>query len=125
MLAKLIKMRNRVVYACDIGISAQIAPDCVFHHSGLGVVIGDYVTIGSGCQIYSNVCLGVKGNRKNDGNPEIGNNVTIGTGAIVLGNIKIGNNVVIAAGSVVLDDVPDNVMVAGNPAVIKKRIETG
>ena len=29
LLAKLIKMRNRVVYACDIGISAQIAPDCV------------------------------------------------------------------------------------------------
>lgn len=42
---------------------------------------------------------------------------------VILGDITIGNNVVVAAGSVVVKDVPDNCMVAGNPAVVKKRLE--
>lgn len=50
----------------------------------------------------------------------IGNNVYIGTGVTILGPVHIGDNVTIAAGSVVIHDVPDNCMVAGNPAVIKK-----
>lgn len=52
----------------------------------------------------------------------IGDNVWIGAGAIVLPGCKIGNNCVVAAGSVVCSDVPDNVMVAGAPATIKKKI---
>ena len=51
----------------------------------------------------------------------IGNGVTIGAGAIILGEITIGNNSIIGAGAVVLKDVPDNVIVAGNPAEIKKK----
>mgnify|MGYP002672982789 FL=1 len=53
----------------------------------------------------------------------IGENVWIGAGAIVLPGCRIGNNCVIAAGSVVCRDIPDNVMVAGVPAKIKKSIE--
>ncbi|MBR6073152.1 MAG: acyltransferase [Bacilli bacterium] len=52
---------------------------------------------------------------------EIMDNVFIGCNSIILGGVKIGNNVVIAAGSVVTKDVPDNSVVAGNPA---KVIET-
>ena len=78
--------------------------------------------MGHRCQIYSNVCIGVKGRVNNDGDPQIGNDVVIGTGAIILGNITIGNGTVIAAGSVVLTSVPEHVMVAGNPAIEKKNI---
>lgn len=46
----------------------------------------------------------------------IGNNVFIGAGSIVLPGITIGNNVVIGAGSVVTKSVPDDCVVAGNPA---------
>lgn len=46
----------------------------------------------------------------------IGNNVMIGGNSIILCNVHVGNNVVIAAGSVITKDVPDNVIVAGNPA---------
>lgn len=46
----------------------------------------------------------------------------IGAGAIILGEITIGNNSIIGAGAVVLRDVPDNVVVAGNPAETKKYI---
>lgn len=77
--------------------------------------------MGHHCQIYSNVCIGVKGTGKGDSDPEIGDDVVIGTGAIILGNIHVGNHSTIAAGSVVISDVPENVVVAGNPAEIKKK----
>lgn len=54
------------------------------------------------------------------GRPTIGDNVALGVGCIVIGKIHIGNNVVVGAGSVVVKDVPDNVVVAGNPAKIIK-----
>lgn len=56
------------------------------------------------------------------GRPTIGDNVSIYTGATVYGGIRVGNNVKIAAGSVVFHDVPDNCVVAGNPAVVVKTL---
>lgn len=49
------------------------------------------------------------------GRVTIGNNVFIGIGSIILPNTTIGNNVVVGAGCVVAKDVPDNVVVVGNP----------
>ena len=46
---------------------------------------------------------------------EIGNNVFVGKGSIILPNVRIGNNVIVGAGTVVAKDVPDNVVIAGNP----------
>lgn len=52
----------------------------------------------------------------------IGDNVWLGGGSIILPNITIGNNVVVAAGSVVTRNIPDNVVVGGNPAKILKHL---
>jgi len=52
--------------------------------------------------------------------PTIGNNVSVYTGAIIIGGITIGNNSKIGAGAVVVKDVPDNAVVVGNPARIIK-----
>ena len=52
----------------------------------------------------------------------IGENVWVGAGAIILPGCRIGNNSVVAAGAVVCSDVPDNVMVAGVPAKVRKSI---
>lgn len=66
------------------------------------------------------------GNKKDGDNynrPYIGDYVTLGANVIIIGNVHIGNNVTIGAGSVVVKDIPDNCIVAGNPARIIKRIE--
>lgn len=52
----------------------------------------------------------------------VGNSVWIGGNAVILPGVTIGNNVVIGAGSVVTHDVPDNVVVAGNPASVIKSL---
>lgn len=64
------------------------------------------------------------GNKNNDNGllPIIGNNVVVGANVCIIGKIKIGDNVVIGAGSIVVKDVPDNVVVAGNPARIIKQL---
>ena len=53
----------------------------------------------------------------------VGNNVWIGGGATILSDVTIGNNVVIGAGVVVTKDIPDNVVVAGNPARVIKYLD--
>ena len=60
--------------------------------------------------------LGKKGNER----PSIGNNVSIGCNVCIIGGVHIGNNVIIGAGSVVVKDIPDNCIVAGNPARVIK-----
>ncbi len=58
--------------------------------------------------------------KKKGERPVIGDNVTVGANAIILGGVRVGDNVVVGAGSVVVKDVPSNVVVAGNPAQIIK-----
>lgn len=76
--------------------------------------------IGKNFTICQCTTIGNKIHGRNDLVPTIGDNVMLGANVCILGDITIGNNVVIAAGSVVIHDVPDDCMVAGNPAVIKK-----
>ena len=74
---------------------------------------------GKNLELFQNVTIG--SNRKERNGrfmPIIGNNVSIGSGAVVVGPIKIGNNVSIGANSYVDKDVPDNAVAAGLPAKI-------
>lgn len=76
-------------------------------------------SIGDNFSCIQCVTIGKKNNRR----PRIGDNVSIGCNVVVIGDITIGNNVTIGAGSVVVKDVPDNCVVAGNPARIIKFIQ--
>ncbi len=60
--------------------------------------------------------------KSKDKRPIIGNNVQCGANVTILGGITIGNNVIIGAGSVVVKDIPDNVVIAGNPARIIRNL---
>lgn len=96
------------------------------HKIGKGLVIWHgYSTvinaesIGEDCSIWHNATIGKKTILPICDKPVIGNNVSICTGAIVLGNIKIENNCTIGAGSVVVDDVlSEGATVIGNKAKI-------
>lgn len=80
-------------------------------------------TIGSHFTCCHLTTIGNGKHGRNDLVPTIGDHVSIGANATILGDITIGNNVIIGAGSVVVKDVPDNCVVAGNPAKIIKTLE--
>jgi len=63
-----------------------------------------------------------KHNNEIVGRIKIGNNCFIGMNSIVLPNVEIGDNVIVGAGSVITKNIPNNVMVAGNPFKIIKRL---
>jgi serine O-acetyltransferase len=98
----------------EIHPGAQIGQGVFIDH-GMGVVIGETAIIGDYCLIYQGVTLGGTGKELGKRHPTLGENVVIGGGAKVLGNIQIGNDVRIGAGSVVLRDVPSNCTVVGIP----------
>lgn len=81
-------------------------------HKGLGVVIGSGVTLGENVHIYPHVMIGRMSEKKR-GYPKIGNNVTIYTGAVVVGNINIGDNCIIGALSFVCRDLSPNTIIKG------------
>ena len=104
--------------------SVWISPDVkigenlhLMHH--LGVVIGSGVKIGNNCIIYQQVTLG----KSKNAFPIINDNVTIYTGAKVLGGVTIGANSIIGANSVVLTDIPKNSIAVGVPARVIKLSE--
>lgn len=103
----------RLLFSCVI--SFKLPSNTHIPHP-IGIVIGKDSKIGSNCTIMQNVTIGVKGLGEKI-SPEIGNNVFIGAGAIVLGAIHIGDNVIIGANTVVLRDVPSNSTVVTETSV--------
>ena len=53
---------------------------------------------------------------------KVGDNVTIGSNSTILGGLSIGSGSIIGAGSTVTKDIPENVICAGNPAKIIRKI---
>jgi len=90
----------------------------LFIDHGMGVVIGETAEIRDEVLIYQGVVLGGTTLEKTKRHPTVGNNVIVGTGAILLGPITIGDGARIGAGSVVVKDVPPGAVVVGIPGRI-------
>ena len=119
-------------FICDYGYNIKIGENFYSNHNITildchRVKFGDNVFIGPNCSFYCALHpIDIKS--RNEGleyaKPiTVGNNVWFGGNVVVLAGVTIGNGAVIGAGSVVTKDVPENVVVAGNPATVIKEIQ--
>ena len=120
-------------FFCDYGTNIELGERVFFNFNCIvldvcRVRIGDYTLIGPAVQIYTPMHpLDAAQRRHHEfGKPvEIGSDVWIGGGAIILPGVRIGSRAVIGAGSVVTRDVPDDVFAAGNPCRVIRRLQDG
>jgi len=112
LLYKTVQILTGIELPCEVPTGKNFRID----HFG-GIVVSGYASFGDNCIIRNGVTIGLK-NIEEKAAPKIGNNVSIGAGAKVLGNITIGNNVDIGANAVVISSVPDNSIAVGIPARI-------
>ena len=119
-IPRLISQIARFFTGIEIHPGATIGEKFFIDH-GMGVVIGETTIIGDNVLVYQGVTLGGTGKDQGKRHPTIGDRVTIGAGAKVLGNITIGSDSNIGAGSVVIDDVPEHSTVVGVPGRITRQ----
>jgi len=105
---------SRFVTGIEIHPGARIGEGLFIDH-GMGVVIGETAEIGDDCHILQGVTLGGTSLRRAKRHPTLGNRVTVGAGAKLIGAVEIGDNARIGAGSVVVTNVPENATVVGVP----------
>jgi serine O-acetyltransferase len=114
LLPRAISLLSRTLTGIEIHPAAQIGQGLFIDH-GAGVVIGETADIGENVTLYQGVTLGGTGFATGKRHPTVQDNVTIGSGAKLLGPITIGHGAKIGANSVVITDVPPNSTVVGNP----------
>lgn len=116
IFAKFFELLNYLIFSNAISAKVEIGTGTKFWHRGLECAVHFNAQIGNNCKIFPNVMIEdiCPDGKPNGVAPQIGNNVFIGTDAIILG--RIGDNCVIAANPVVLKDVPENSRVGGVPA---------
>jgi serine O-acetyltransferase len=114
LLPRAIAAIARAVTGIEIHPAAHIGNGFFVDH-GMGVVIGETARIGDDVTLYQGVTLGGTGFATGKRHPTVQDNVTIGSGAKLLGPITVGHGSKIGANSVVIHDVPPNSTVVGNP----------
>lgn len=110
----LLSWLSRAVTGVEIHPRAKIGRRFFVDH-GSGVVIGETAELGDDVTIYQGVTLGGTGFEGGKRHPTVEDNVTIGSGAKLLGPVRIGHGAKIGANAVVIEDVPPNSTVVGNP----------
>ncbi|HVL96950.1 MAG TPA: serine O-acetyltransferase [Solirubrobacteraceae bacterium] len=111
---RLVAHAARTLTGVEIHPAAEVG-DGLFIDHGTGVVIGETAEIGENVTIYQGVTLGGTGFATGKRHPTVEDNVTIGSGAKLLGPIRVGHGSKIGANAVVIHDVPPNSTVVGNP----------
>ena len=114
LLPMALSYTSRAVTGIEIHPSARIGADLFIDH-GSGVVIGETAEIGDRVTMYQGVTLGGTGFARGKRHPTVEDDVTIGSGAKLLGPVKVGERAKIGANTVVIEDVPPDSTVVGNP----------
>jgi len=120
--ARVLAQVTRFLTGIEIHPGATIGRRFFIDH-GMGVVIGETTEIGDDVMLYHGVTLGGRSLNKGKRHPTIGNRVTVGAGAKVLGPILIGDDSAIGANAVVTHDVPADSIATGIPAIVRPRTE--
>lgn len=122
IVARVLSQVTRVLTGIEIHPGATIGRRFFIDH-GMGVVIGETAEIGDDVMVYHGVTLGGRSLSKGKRHPTIGDRVTIGTGAKVLGPLRVGEDSAIGANAVVTRDVPPDSIATGIPAVVRARTD--
>jgi serine O-acetyltransferase len=118
--ARVCSEATRWLTGVDIHPGAQLGKGLFIDHA-TGVVIGETAEVGTDVTIYHGVTLGGTSLDKGKRHPTVGNRVTIGAGAKVLGPITVGDDSRIGANAVVVNPVPPNSVVVGVPGQVIAR----
>ena len=109
---------TRSATGVEIHPGARIGRRFFIDH-GMGVVIGETAEVGDDVMIYHGVTLGGRSLSRVKRHPTVGNRVTIGSGARILGPVTVGDDTQVGANAVVVKDVPAGAVAVGVPAVLR------
>lgn len=118
--ARALSQLTRWLTGVEIHPGARIGKRFFIDH-GMGVVIGETAEIGDDVMLYQGVTLGGRSLAKVKRHPTLGDRVTIGAGAKVLGPVVIGSDSAVGANAVVVKDAPPESIVTGIPATWRHR----
>lgn len=121
-LAKLVSLLNFFLFGIEIAVRCPIGKGLFLPHTQ-GTVMGAW-SIGENVTIFQGVTLGAREvdfSYSEQSRPVVGDGVTIGSGAKVLGGLHIGDGARIGANSVVLNSIPSNTLAVGAPARVVQR----
>jgi serine O-acetyltransferase len=120
LVARLLATVLRVWTSVDIHPAAVVGPGLFIDHA-IGVVIGETCEIGSDVTLYQGVTLGGTALEAGKRHPTVGDRVTVGAGAKILGPVTVGSRSRIGANAVVVRDVPPDSVVVGVPGQVIAR----
>jgi serine O-acetyltransferase len=118
LVGRVVRALNHTLTGLDWVPGARADEGLVLRHPS-GIVVGHSVVIGKNATILQNVTLGQKSAQvgsRDSGNPTLGNGVTIGAGAVVVGSVHLGDGCIIGANAFIGKDVMANATMVGNPA---------
>ncbi len=118
MPARLLSQAARILTGIEIHPGARLGRRLFIDH-GMGVVIGETAVVGNEVLLFQGVTLGGRSMRHGKRHPTLGDNVTVGAGAKILGAVSIGSRVQVGANAVVITDVPPDHIAVGIPARIR------